>query len=505
MGFTVSSIIRQFPVLFWIPGALVILLFIVGLVNPDGFFQLISQLNNFIYSYFGSFYLWFAFLTLIVFVVVGLSPLGCIRLGGPDAQPEFSVFSWFAMLFCAGMGTGLMFWGAAEPLYHFMNPPLPNIHDPIQKEIMAFHYSFFHWGLHPWAMYGMTGAAIGYFGFNLKKGFHISSFLSIQDESFRAKRHLGRLIDLFTILAIVFGIATTFGMGVLQLLGGFNTLMQMDPSPLLAAGVILGLMVTYMISALTGIRAGIKRLSNASFIFYFVLLSSILVLGPAPTIIKPLLASLPEFFIRLPQMSLGLGNYANDAWVGEWTVKYWSWWIAWAPFVGIFIAFISKGRTLRQLMFASMILPTIFSYVWFVIFGEAAITLQQTEAFAGSSLDYDNVNVVLFKLLQVLSEAPWLAWLCLFVIALNFVTSADTATYTIASLSARNLDKHPPAALRIGWSILFACLTSLFFFTGGIHILMIVFIWLVYHLLKHSSHSKAPASKPIEMAGSHRR
>lgn len=511
MSITWHSGLRRFPPLFWIPGLLVLLLFGAGILQPDWFAHAVESTNRFIYSAFGGFYLWFAMLTLTAFVGIALSPLGRIRLGGKDAKPDHSVLSWFAMLFCAGMGTGLMFWGAAEPLYHYMNPPLWDAVAEPQRRILAFQYTFFHWGLHPWAIYGMTAMAIGFFGFNRNRGFHFSAFLMGLHRPDRAWIHRSLIlaIDLLTVIAIIFGISATFGMGVLQLSGGLEALFHVPRSPWLLVALILGMTGLYLTSALKGIRMGMKILSNCSFWLYLVLLGFVIGLAPHTPVMQPMWESIPALLAKLPDMSLGWGAFRDARWVGDWTVKYWSWWIAWAPFVGIFIAFISRGRTLRELALGVMVLPTAFSCLWFAIFGQTAITLQAQTGFAGSAVNLQQVNLVLFNLVKTLTDNPLLPALCLLIIAVDFINSADGATYTVASLSAQDMETHPPIHLRVGWGILFALLTALFLLAGGIQLLqeitlitafpftlllVVVYGWLIVQLVCDSRQEKVTSS-----------
>jgi glycine betaine transporter len=308
-------------------------------------------------------------------------------------------------------------------------------------------------------------------------------------------------IDICTINAIIFGVAATIGMGVLQLEGGLHTFLNWKAGPMLEMAILLVVTAAYITSTLKGLEKGIKVLSNINLWLSIVLLGCIAYMGPTFNMVYAFFHSLPAYLFHLQDMSLGLGNFREHAWVGNWTVKYWTWWIAWAPFVGLFIAFISKGRTLRELVMGVMIAPTIFSCLWFTIFGETAIDLQQTQHFAGNYLSLSDVSAILFGMLNRINHSQLLSWLSLLLVAINFINSADSATYTIACLSVRDLDKIPSGSLQILWGILFSGLAALLLLTGGIEILqevttitvlpftlllVIIFVYLVFNLVSYS-------------------
>lgn len=465
--------IRQLPWRFQVPCVLVILLAGLSMTDTTSFSTGVKHLNDLLFTAFGSFYLWFVWLTMLGFITIGLSPLGRIRLGGDTAQPEHGFLSWFAMLFCAGMGTGFMFWGSAEPLYHFMNPPLAGVVGESAKDALALRYTFFHWGLSPWAIYGMTALALGFWGFNLDRGFFFSAFfLPPQEENQTPTRKILRgCIDFVTLLAIIFGISTTIGMGTLQIEGGLTTLLGWPAGLPLEALILLAVTAAFITSTLKGLEKGIKVLSNANLWLSILLMAIIVMLGPAHKMLSSFLNAMPAYLLTIPDMSLGLGSFTHPRWVADWTVKYWSWWIAWAPFVGLFIAFISKGRTVRELVLGVMLAPMLFSALWFSIFGETAIHYQTTEAIFGNTLNLKDVSVILYTVLNHLSQAPVLAWLSLVLVAINFINSADSATYTISTLSTRDLHQTPPPRLQLAWGLLFSALAGLLLMSGGIEIL----------------------------------
>jgi glycine betaine transporter len=476
--------LKSLPALFWVSGFFVLILFFSGIIFPDKFLHSLEVISQVIFEKFGNYYLFLILISTILLIIVGVSPLGKIRIGGKDARPTHTYFSWFCMIFCCGMGIGVLFWGAAEPLFHFMNPPFTDLAGGLETKTNAFQVSFFHWGISPWAIYGLTTIAIAFWGFNLKKGFYLSSILGIDKNNkaskketssifYRFKKYLLKpVVDLITLIAILFGVAASFGMGILHLEGGFQNVLNVESSTMLKVGIIIAITIAYMISSMRGLDKGIKVISNVSIILSFILLGAVFILSPGTGVIKELIMSIPAFLQKIPAMSTGMANYAVENWLKDWTLMYWSWWIAWTPFVSTFVALISKGRTIREIVLGVLIVPTVFIIAWFTIFGNAAITLQIQQAFFGSTLDLEKVNLILFEMLNYLSGSPLLSILSLVLIAAFFINSADSATYTLASLSNEDLEHEPPKVLQLGWGLMFTCLAALFVLAGGMQALI---------------------------------
>lgn len=481
---------KKLPSNFWVASIISIVLLVFSLVSPESFVDGINNINKQIFKYFGDFYLYFVYLMLIVFIAIGVSPLGKIRLGGANAKPEHSFFSWFSMLFCAGMGVGLLFWGCAEPLYHFMNPPLEGTTNALQLEQAAMQMTFLHWAFHPWAIFGLTTLAVGFFSMNLKKGFKLSSFLSNKsaNESINAKpsllkRFFKGLIDNFTVLAVLFGITSSFGLGILQTEGGLNNLFGILNSYKLELGIILFITVCYMISTLRGLDKGIKVLSNISMVLSIILALFIPFAMPIGEFVGPLVRDFPNYIANIHDMGIGNLHYSSPDFLREWTSRYWAWWLSWAPFVGIFVSLVSKGRTVRELVFSMLLAPSVFSIIHITIMGKAAIFLQKTQEFIGPTIDFTNTNTVLYKVYAGLfPEWPVLNWLCLVVVVIFFVNSADSATYTLAAISQRTKDaikisgddieiNTPPAFLQIIWGLMFSVLAGVFLLVGGLDVI----------------------------------
>lgn len=462
-----------FPVAFLGSALMVIALLTAATISPEGFIKATDVANRWISHLFGPVYLWFAIITLLMMVGIAVSPLGNIRLGGADARPEHGFLSWFAMLFCAGMGTGFMFWGAAEPLVHYTHPPLVGVESHAARQTLSLAYTFFHWGLSPWAIYGMTSIATGFLCFNCRQSFRFSDFLlgSPGDaEQPRKKDTLWHtLIDFFTLTAIVFGLAATFGMGVLLVEGGLSFVFGFPPSWILKSIVALGIIGLFWLSSARGLDKGIKVLSNISMLMCLGLFIFVAIFGSSVNLFAELGNSIGMYINKLPAMSIGAGEFAEPGWVGEWTIMYWTWWIAWAPFVGVFIALISKGRTLRSITTGVLIVPTLVSCLWFSVMGMAAISLQGTRQIAGDHFVVTKAAQVLF---QMLGQMPWpevTSIVSLLIVMIFVSNSADSAIYTLATLTTKK-DK-PSLKLQAGWAVLFCTLAMTLVLSGGIVVL----------------------------------
>lgn len=471
--------LNRFSHLLWLqptflfPAIIAFMLLAVSLLDPQGLTRTIHIWNQWLSHAWGDGYLWFGMLTLAAFILLAVLPVGGIRLGGPGERPTHSFFSWCAMLFCTGMGVGFMFWGAAEPLYHFVHPPLSGTHGAVQRELVAMAYTFFHWGLHPWSIYGMTAVAIGFLGFNLNRPFRFSSFLSVsQSSSGLGVLLLKNVIDVMTVLAVIVGIAATFAMGVLHVEGGIRTLLPWTVSGhFLELLIVATILIVYMLSILRGLEKGIKVLSHISVWLSFALLAGLVVFMFDPRWLPSLINAASLYVTELPMMGLGMGDYRSPDWVGLWTVKYWSWWIAWAPFVGLFIALISRGRTVREVVLGVMVVPTLFSIIWFFVFGHSAIQLQSVSHLFGAHVEFSNINTILFVLLNHISRHSFLSWLSLALVIIFISNSVDSATYTMAQWTHAQMIQKPDTGIQIAWGLLFAVLTMGLLLAGGIDLL----------------------------------
>lgn len=409
-------------------------------------------------------------LVVLFCLVVAFSPLGKVRLGGKDAKPEYSYLTWLAMLFAAGVGIGLLFFGVLEPVTYFQSPPLGvekiydtattytaentpdmNAADTQKVAALAIATTTFHWGLHGWAVYAIVGLALAFFAYN--KGLPLtirSAFYPIFGE--RIWGWPGHIIDTFAIFAGLFGLATSLGFGAQQVTAGLNYLFGVPQNIWTMVGLILVITTIAMISVLSGINVGIKRLSQFNIILAFVLLGVVMILGPTGYIFRSLFAGFKEYVVQVLPLSNWVGR-PDKAFMHGWTTFYWAWWIAWAPFVGSFIARVSKGRTVREFMFFVLILPTLLCLLWFSVFGGTSIHEFLTNGYTGvtETVEEYKPELVLFKMFDVLPLTMLLSCVGMTLTIVFFVTSSDSGSLIIDTIaSGGRVDA--PAAQRVFWA-----------------------------------------------------
>ena len=419
------------------------------------------------------------YLVIVLGVVVFLgflafSPLGTLRIGGRDAEPQFSRGSWFAMLFSAGMGIGLVFWGAAEPLSHFQRPPEGLPPQTPEAARAAMRYVFFHWGLHPWAIYALMGLAMAWFQFNRGSRGQVSDLLQPLIGQ-RVHGPAGKLVDVMAVVATAIGVATTLGLGAGHITAGLHRVAGVSSGFSTQLVVIAVAFVLYMASSASGLDRGIKWLSNANMALAALLLALVIVLGPTGFIFETLTTTLGGYLNLLPSMSLRMAPFSQSAWVGDWTIFYWAWWIAWAPFVGAFFARISYGRTVREFVVGVMLGPALVSFLWFSAFGGTVLSQQiigHTDLLAVLDQGY---QYVLFAMLEHLPMTVLLSWVAIVLLLCFFVTSGDSATLVLASMSSESADD-PPLSRRIVWGMLQAGIAVALLAAGGLDALQAVVI-----------------------------
>ncbi|AWW28613.1 glycine/betaine ABC transporter permease [Acetobacterium sp. KB-1] len=451
---------------FYISIGLILLFLIFGFLFPEQLLEITSQMFSFITNDLGWLYLATVLGILIFSLYLAFGRFGKIRLGSDDDRPEYSNFSWFAMLFSAGMGIGLVFWGVAEPVFHYAEPPMGIEPSSTESAMMAFRYTFLHWGLHPWAIYAIVGLALAYVTFRKKMPCLISSTLyPLLGE--KTKGPIGQGIDILALILTVIGVATSLGMGALQVNGGLNTLFNVPNSIGSQVIIIAVITVLFLISAATGIDKGIKILSNTNIIIAVLLLLFLFLFGPTVFILDTFFVSLSGYIQNLLPMSLALSPFEKDPWVGAWTIFYWAWWLSWGPFVGTFIARISKGRTVKEFILGVIILPAVFCCLWFTVFGGTALYF---EIFVGVDIVSQVINdmtVGLFATLSYLPMGKIVSFVATILIVTFFVTSADSATFVI-SMFSRNGDLNPDTKIKMIWGTLLSLMAIVLLFSGGL-------------------------------------
>ncbi|MFE0173405.1 BCCT family transporter [Streptomyces sp. NPDC059002] len=406
---------------------------------------------------------------LVLCVVLAISRFGRIRLGKDDARPEFTDLAWIAMMFSAGMGIGLMFYGVGEPLTHYLNPPPSSGAEPRTGGAArtALEYSFFHWTLTPWAIYGIAGLALAYAGFRKGRGNRLSAVFVPLIGARRAAGWPGRLIDLLALFATVFGTATSLGVGALQVATGLNLTTGAESSTTLQLIIIASLGTAFVVSAFSGVHKGVKWLSTLNLALAACLMLFVFVLGPTVYILDAIPASLGGYLHELLPMATRTGAFTDSSWLGAWTIFYWAWWLSWAPFVGTFIARISHGRTIREFLIGVLLVPSGATVIWFCVMGGTGIRLDSTGKVDMAEKVKEGAESSLFAMLDALPLGTVTSWVAMILVMTYFVTSADSASLVMGSLSSRG-SLHPPTWLVVTWGVLMAAVAAVLLVAGGL-------------------------------------
>lgn len=439
-----------------------------GVAAPDTLSSVSTTvLNGIIRSFGWSFVVSTAFF-LIFAVFLALSRFGRIKLGHDDEQPEFSTVSWVCMMFSVGMGIGLMFWGVAEPVFHFGAPP-HGMAEPQSKEaaLIAMQYAYFHWALHPWAIYAVVGLSLAYFSYRRNLPTLVSSaFHPILGD--RIHGPIGRIIDVLAIVATLFGTATSLGLGAQQINSGMNFLWGIDESWTIALAIIAVLTIVFIFSAVSGVGKGIQFLSNMNMVIAALLLLFLAIIGPTVFIFNTLIESLGYYLSDLVSMSFRTAAFSDGKWLGSWTIFYWAWWISWAPFVGVFIARISRGRTIREFVIGVLLIPSAVTFVWFTIMGGTALHSELMGA--GGLVEAVNNKGAAISLFSLLAQYPattLTSTVAMFLVAIFFVSGADAAAVVMGMLSSRGT-LHPPAGIVVLWGLLAGASACVLLVMGGL-------------------------------------
>ncbi|MFF4612205.1 BCCT family transporter [Streptomyces albidoflavus] len=407
---------------------------------------------------------------LILCVILAFSRFGRIKLARDgDDEPEFTDFAWVAMMFAAGMGIGLIFYGVGEPVAHYLSPPPSTDVTAGTPEAAgrALEYSFFHWTLTPWAIYGVVGLSLAYTTFRLGRGNRISAvFIPLIGEH-RANGVIGRLLDLLAVFATVFGTATSLGIGALQIATGLQLTAGVENTTGLQLLIIVVLGAAFVISAFTGLHGGVKWLSSVNLVLAALLMLFIFVVGPTVYILDAIPSSIGGYFNELISMATRTGAFTDAEWLGTWTIFYWAWWLSWAPFVGTFIARISKGRSIREFLLAVLLIPSGASAVWFCVLGGTGIRLDETGVVDMAEKESEGTEATLFSMLDALPIGQVTSWFAMVLIMMYFITSADSASLVMGSLTSRGA-LHPRAWLNVTWGVLMAAVAAALLIAGGL-------------------------------------
>lgn len=442
-------------VVFGVAAAAVLAFVVWGLTNRKGLTTVTGDALTWVTESLNWLFILSSGAFVIFSVALALSKYGRIPLGKDGDKPEFSTFSWISMMFATGMGIGLMFYGVAEPLTHLNTPPM-GMAEPGSAEAaqLSMEYTFFHWGFHPWAMYAVIGLCIAYFAYRKGKANLISSaFYPLIGD--RAAQGPGKAIDVLAIFATLVGSATSLGLGALQMTGGLdNVFGSGDRSTTLAVILIAILTGCFVVSAVSGIDRGVKWLSNANAVAAALLAFFVFVVGPTIFILSTFTESIGGYLTQLPSMSFRTGVYEGEqaSWLNGWTIFYWAWWISWTPFVGMFIARISRGRTIRQFVAGVLLAPSLVSFMWFSILGGAAFDLQLNQGEDMAASVNAGIESALFDTLGEYPLGRITVALAVFLIAIFYITGADSASIVMGMLSQRG-NEHPHRSLVVFWGV----------------------------------------------------
>ena len=446
----------------------VVLLVAMILIAPEQTQTLLNAAKSGIFANFSWFYV-LAFSVFLGFLVIlSVSSLGNIKLGNDEEEPEFGFLSWLAMLFAAGMGVGLMFFGVAEPLTHYLSDITTGSAEHKQQE--ALLHTLFHWGIHAWAVYGTIALALAYFGFRYKLPLALRScFYPLLKERINGK--LGDLIDIMALLATLFGIITTLGFGASQLGAGLHQLGWISENSFSLQMVVIAVVMSLgTFSAISGVGKGVKILSELNLTLAFSLLIFVLVAGPTLYLLSAFSDNIGTYLSNLVKLSFKTYVYEQEHtdWFSGWTILYWAWWCSWAPFVGLFIARISKGRTIREFIFGVLVIPSIFGILWFTVFGNTAIWLNDGEAAGTLGKMISSPETLLFKFLDYLPLSGVTGLVSLVVISLFFITSADSGIYVLNNIASRDKSLAAPRWQAVMWGILMSVVAIVLMQSGGL-------------------------------------
>ncbi|MDP3894029.1 BCCT family transporter [Nocardioides sp.] len=470
-GLRPGSVIKA-PRVFW--PATILLLLVVGLaiLAPETMNKTLGTMNSTVIGDLGWYYVLLVSSFVFFAAWIALSPMGAVVLGKDDEEPEFGLKSWFAMLFAAGMGIGLVFWGVAEPLNHFASPPPGTTTTQAGAAREALDTTFLHWGLHAWAIYVVVGLAVAYSVH--RKGRPISIRWTLEPLfGDRVEGVLGDVIDVIAVIGTLFGVATSLGFGVSQISAGMEYLGFVDDaSTTLKVILIVAITAIAVISVATGVDKGIKWLSNINMGMAAVLLLILLAVGPTVFLLGDFVQQIGSYarnFFQLSFRTLSFEGEAGSAWLGGWTTFYWGWWMSWAPFVGVFIARISRGRTVREFVTGVLLVPTLVTFLWFSVLGGSAI---YREMFGEGGLVGEDGAVstdsALFQLLDGLPASGVLSVLAMVLVVIFFVTSSDSGSFVVDMLASGG-DPHPPVWSRVFWAVIEGVIAAALLIAGAVN------------------------------------
>ncbi len=477
----------------FVPAALITLLFVsIAIIFGEPVKEFFLDLRNQLYDSVGGFFVLTMNLLLVAAIFFTFSKFGNIKLGGANAQPDFNDFSWYSMLFSAGMGIGLIYYGVAEPVQHFATPPIP-VDGEINATKQAFKFTFLHYGFHPWAVYGMVALSFAFFTFNRHLPLAVRSlFYPLLGQKIHGV--FGHVVDVLAVIACLFGLATTLGFGAQQVGAGLNFLFGWENT--LSLQVIFIAITTSLatISIVSGLDKGVKVLSVLNIRMAILFLLLMFIIGPTVFLFDSIIENIGLYFQGFLELGTYTEVYSETKWQNNWTVFYWAWWIAWSPFVGIFIARVSRGRTIREFLMGVIIMPVLFSFIWFTVFGSSALYLELNELADISLAVKNDISTALFEMLKNYPFSVFLSIIGILLIISFFVTSSDSGSLVVDFITTGGkLDA--PVGTRVFWAMVEGGLAISLLVGGGLSTLQtavmlaalpfaIILLIMVYSLFK---------------------
>ncbi|WP_439341197.1 BCCT family transporter [Vacuolonema iberomarrocanum] len=448
-------------------GALILLFIGITLVYQEQTSATLTAIQGFVSNVMGWFLILSANIYLGTMIILAFSRFGSIRLGGQNARADFPLFAWLAMLFSAGMGIGLMFWSVGEPIFHFLAPPLNGVEAETGAAAQqALGITFFHWGLHAWGIYAAVALALAFFAFNWGLPLTMRSvFYPILGD--RIYGWPGNAIDILAVWATLFGLASSLGFGVGQISAGFNFLFDTPDTTAMQVGLIFIITGFATASVVSGLDAGVRRLSELNIYLAASLMIFVILVGPTLFIFGSFAQTLGYYAASLPFLSFWTETFEGTQWQNSWTVFYWAWWISWSPFVGTFIARISRGRTVREFILGVLLLPSIVSFLWMSVFGGSALYLELNGIGNIAEAVNENVATALFVMLQNFPLTGITSFIGIVLVVVFFVTSSDSGSLVVDNLtSGGKLDS--PVPQRVFWAIMEGVVAAVLLLSGGL-------------------------------------
>ncbi len=447
---------------------IIVVLVAIGAIFPERFSEGASAALSAVTHLFGWFYLLSVFGFVIFLLVMAFSKYGKIRLGPQESKPTYDFFSWVSMLLAAGFGVGLVFYGMAEPMTHFMNTPFNDMAPGTPEAARyAIQYSFFNWGVHQWAAFSVVGLIIAYTQFRKGQTGLVSTVMSpLTAKLGKGRVFAGGLLNTFAVVATVMGVATSIGLAVLQINGGLHAVFGVAEGFLWQAIILFVMFICYMMSTVSGLDKGIKRLSNLNMVLCLGLMLYVLITGPTVAILETITVGMGDYLQNFLGMSLRINPFSDNDWVSSWTVFYWAWVIAWSPFVGTFVARVSRGRTIKEYVFGVLIVPPLLACLWIGVFGGAALHMDLYQDAGLAQATSDNITSALFVMFDQMPFSFPLSIVAMLLIFIFLVTSADSAAYIVGQMTDKG-SLNPPLYKRVTWGVLIAAICLILISAGG--------------------------------------